>query len=344
MLARKNSVVFIPSWLDGCALWRLYMPHQAMHGSRLHCFADKIDFEYVVGSDVCVVQRCFLQQQFDFMKLAVGCGMRLIWDLDDNVWDIPAFNPASKPLTKARLGFENCVRMADVVTVSTKTLAKVVKRRVKPLVNFRGKEIPIVVAENKLYPPVFAEPIKQDRENVVIGWAGSTSHVGDLQVVEDAILAIAKEPNVQIEFRGCKLQDGSPLLDLKNFEFKYGCHVAEYTTRMPMWNWDIALAPLVKHDFNDSKSCIKMVEAGWCKIPCLVSYARPYEDFCHHDKELEWLLCAGSSAYESKMRILVNEKARRVELGERMRAVVDKHYTIHGQHEAWSEAIALAMR
>jgi glycosyltransferase involved in cell wall biosynthesis len=269
--------------------------------------------------------------------------IRIIYDLDDDVWDLPDFNPARAPLMQAREGFKACIQLTDAVTVSTRTLANVVKKNVKVMVNNKGKSIPIVVIPNKIDKKLMVRPSKFEKQ-LIVGWAGSSSHGGDLAIMEQGYLNVSRDfPDVMFEIRGCSPLPGSSLADAvahqKNFRFKVWMPVAEYCSRMPVWGWDVALAPLVEHDFNNSKSCLKMLEAAYCSTPCLASWVKPYDDFTSFDPELRWLLCASSSNWEPKLRELLNDDARRKELGMRCHAVMEQHFSFDGPHPEWQTLI-----
>src|SRR6266403_2129133 len=107
MLTREHAIVFCASWVDACACWRLYMPHLNMPGSSFFCFAQRPNFNVIAGNDICVVQRCCTQAQFEFLKVVAGLGMKIVYDLDDNVWNIPEYNPAYQGLMHQREGFNN---------------------------------------------------------------------------------------------------------------------------------------------------------------------------------------------------------------------------------------------
>jgi glycosyltransferase involved in cell wall biosynthesis len=318
----------------------MYYPHHHFDGSSFFCFANRPDWGLIAGSDIIVVQRCCTRPQFDFINTCQQLGQKVIYDLDDNVWDLPEYNPAHQQLMAMREGFNACIQLVDLVTVSTKQLAKEVRKHVKKLVNYKThKEIPIIVCENRIDARLYAPPMK--RPELTIGWSGSSSHVGDLPLVMPALHeALKADPQVQIEFRGCE-----PTEDLKklpNFRHKLWTAVAEFSARMPVWGWHIALAPLTDHNFNNSKSAIKMVEAAYCGIPCLTSWVKPYDDFTSWDSELRWLLCAGPSAWEKKLVDLVCDPARRDYLGQRMHKVMLEHYSFSKPHEGWREAFDTA--
>lgn len=337
MLKRTNSVCFLGAWLDACALWRFYYPHHNLPGSHFFCFANQPNFDVIAGCDVVVVQRCCSLGQFNFIQTCRNLGSKIVYDLDDDVWDLPEYNPAHETLQKMRQGFVNCIQITDLVTTSTKTLAKRIRANVKHMVNARtGKEIPIMVTENWIDERLYATPLR--RPQFIVGWSGSSSHAGDLSLVTDALKSVAKtRPDALIEFRGCEPDDS--LRSLRNFYHKPWTAVAEFSARMPVWGWSVALAPLTDHPFNDAKSCIKMMESAYCRIPCLASWAKPYDDFTSHDPELRWLLCAGQSAWEPKLRELLNDDARREDLGQRMYNVLHEHYSFSRPHAGWLDAL-----
>lgn len=320
-------------------LWRFYYPHQNLPGSGFFCFANQPNFDIFAGADVVVVQRCCSLPQFNFIRTCRELGSKIIYDLDDDVWDVPEFNPAHAILGRMKEGFVNCIKIVDLVTVSTETMAERIRANVKRMHNpVTRREIPIVVCENRIDERLYAPPRRKPQ--LIVGWSGSSSHVGDLKIVIDALRAVVKShPETVIEFRGCEPTE--ELKRLRNFYHRPWCAVAEFSARMPVWGWSVALAPLAYHPFNNSKSPIKAVEAAYCGIPCLMSPCRPYDDFCCHDPELRWLLCPDTADWRLKLRILVNEEARREHLGRRMRKVMEEHYSFRRPHEGWELALRM---
>ncbi len=339
-MERKNAAVFIGAWLDACALWRLYMPHMNYPGSSFFVFTSKPNFARIVGQDVCVVQRCCTKSHHDFIHLMRKLGMTIVYDLDDNMWEIPKFNPAYNVLSAYREGFAQCMAWVDVISVSTRRLKRAVEKNAVLRKNPQtGLEIPVIVVENKLEPRMFAPPVQTDE--VVVGWAGSSSHMGDFEEMRHGLTAAAREhPDVTFEFRGC--QPPKEITELPNYRFKLWLPVAEFCSRMPTWGWSIGLAPLVDNTFNSAKSSIKMLESAYCGVPCLASHVDPYDQFCSHDPELRYLLCYGRFQWESKLRELINNKARREELGRRARKVAEDHYMWQGNHSGWDQVFEAA--
>lgn len=335
---KRNSRVFLGAWLDACALWRMFIPHLNMPGSGFFVFARHPDYNLIAGEDVVVVQRCCTYPQYEFLQTLRKLGLKIVYDLDDNMWEVPSFNPAHKSLEAYREGFAHCMRWTDVISVSTLPLQKAVRNHVKNLKNNEtGKEIPVIVAENRIDEKMFAKPIKSDK--FIVGWAGSSSHIGDLKVISPAIIANAKEnPTVRFQFRGCPPPDD--IAQMPNVDFKLWSTVAEFGLRMPMWGWSIALAPLADEDFNDAKSNIKILESAYCSIPTLASWAMPYDYFTSFDPELRWLLCTPGQ-WESKLRTLIHDHAMREELGRRSNKVMKDRFSFGTVHEGWERVFSV---
>lgn len=344
MLQRNNSIAMLGSWLDACALWRLYMPYLNMPGSSFALFDKAIHYDILAEKDIAIVQRCCTPQQYQMINTLSAMHMKVVYDLDDNMWEIPPSNPAAVILGRLKEGFIHCIQNVDIVTVSTKQLAKAVKKHVKNMTNARtGKPIPIVVIENRIDTRYFAQPsTPYEGKRLTVGWGGSTSHIADLAVMMPAIEAVAKRhPEVDFEFRGLRHLPAS-VASLPNVRTHIWLPVAEYAQRFPVWGWDITLAPLTDEEFNSSKSAVKMVEAGHVSIPCLASWLPPYQRFCHHDKELQWLLCAGQNNWEPKLEALISDAALRRHLGQCMNRVMREHYSFEKEHEGWNALLSTA--
>jgi len=318
----------------------MYMPYTDLANTSFFAFTVP-KFQLIVDKDVAVVQRCYTQGQFDFIRSCRHAGMRIIMDLDDDVWHIPPHNPAFDVLSKCKQGFVECMKIVDAVTVSTKRLARVVASSMKK------HPVPIIVVENRINKKLFAAPKKHPQ--LTVGWGGSLSHqgfkgqkgTGDLGIIEGVITKLAAEcPDTRFEFAGA-MPDQSVFATPNVFQ-RAGVPIAEYGARMPVWGWHISLAPLTADEFNESKSSIKMVEAGYCGIPCLATHSEPYQRFVGFDSELRWLLCRTEEQWIEKLRTLIHEPAMREELGRRMRTVTDKHFSFDKRHEGWDKAFAAA--
>jgi glycosyltransferase involved in cell wall biosynthesis len=333
-----KSIGFLAGGVDACALWRFYNPYLNLPQSGYYYHFDPAA---VLTHDYVGVQRLGLQQNLNAMKSLRQADMKIIYDLDDFLWNIPDWNPHHEMLKQMAYGYSVCLHHADIVTVSTRQLKRaILKHHRHELVNVATrKEIPIVVCENKIDMRLVA-PL-QVREDLIVGWAGSNTHSRDFQIVLPSLKRIIEEyPTVKFEFAGWIPPE---LQGFPNVRFRHWVPVSEYMQRFPRWGWSIALAPLFEHPFNASKSGNKMTEAGAMGIPCLASMEPPYADWVDKSKDrdqLKNLLVAGSDGWYAKLKMLIEDAAARQNYGELMRRNVEQNHSWIGGHSGWDEVFS----
>lgn len=288
--------------------------------------------------DVLVVQRMLAKSNQKFLSSARRMGIKIVYDLDDNLWNIPRFNPAHAMWSSASAqeGIAACVAWADIITVSTRHLRNAVLDKIGHIKNVAsGKPIPVEVIENRVDLKVFGQPLwENDSDKVVIGWGGSNTHYGDLDVIWKAVPAILdKYPNAHFELVG---HEPTPELSQHpRVRVREWCHISEYAKRFATWNWDIVLAPLSVNAFNKSKSNIKMQEAAAIRKPCLAQNISSYADFCQYNKKLSWLLFSQPWHFVDKLGQLIESKSMRLDYGAMMYENVLNHYTIDRSVDQW---------
>lgn len=298
-------------------------------------------------ADVIVVQRMMLTENLKWIKIVRELGIKIIYDLDDDLWNIPPANPARRFFkTEAHIrGLEACAEWADVFTVSTETLQRVVRRKWGHLQNVASKKsIPVMVCENRVPLSLYCqqEGISHEHEGVVIGWSGSNTHGGDLAEIWQLLHRTLDEyKNVRLEIVG--QPPPMYLLAHPRVKMRPWVHISEYPARTATWNWDIVLAPLEYHKFNESKSSIRMQEAGALRRPCLATSIKPYDAFvAKGPKELKYLLCAIPMQWENRLRELIKNASLRKELGEAMYTNVKENFSVEQSAVEWTGAINYA--
>jgi glycosyltransferase involved in cell wall biosynthesis len=300
------------------------------------------DINSMSECDIVVVQRLMMDANIKFLEIARAHGLKVVYDLDDLVWHLPASNPAARFFHRDESisGLRNCAEWADVITVSTKELRKATIHQWGMLRNVEtGKEIEVVHIDNCVNFDLFHLPLlEKDEDKVVIGWGGSNTHEGDVATVWKLLPDIlSKYHNVFLEFVGQK--PPASLRFHERVKERPWCHISEFHNRLATWNWDIVLAPLEAHKFNRSKSSIKMQEAGAIGAPCLAQDITPYQYFCSFTKSLEWLLCDDWD-WEKKLCKLIEDKSMRRDLGQLMYANTLVNFNVERTAKQWIELSA----
>jgi hypothetical protein len=94
-------------------------------GIELHVFNGGAGFllwEAVMRSDIVVLQRPCYEQQLGIATIVKACGKKLIVDWDDNLCQLPSWNPHKDAFLGCAPHVEALAKLADVVTVSSKAL------------------------------------------------------------------------------------------------------------------------------------------------------------------------------------------------------------------------------
>lgn len=285
---------------------------------------------------IAVVQRQYSQKNFEAIRLLKSMKMKIVYDLDDDMWSVPSYNPAHKLLRDLLPGFHTCARFCDVVTVSTEHLKLMVRREM-------GKECPRVESvENSLdfgwFHPLPDYLRKKKDGKVIVGWAGTNTHSGDVKSVFEMIPQLMQEiPEMRFELVGLPMPDSwSPFAD--RVKVRDYIPVAEFANYWASWQWDIALAPLERNKFNLSKSSIKMLEAASLGVPCVSSNIASYSEFCNHSKLLRRTVMPDTTlGWKTMIRNLVKDEKLRIEVGAEMLRVGKEYYDIRKNINRWSE-------
>lgn len=261
--------------------------------------------DYSEGIDMLVIQRA---DNPDMIALAMAiCDMQkcpLVFELDDNIFDISKNSPAyewfypGSPLIEV---VETFITNADAITVSTQALADVY---------------------SKLNPNVYVLPNAQDKddwngskqaknEHITIGWAGGFTHYDDIYMIRRPLKRILKKfPDVRFKIVGM-LPDflvGHPQVEL----IKKFVDTREFPKYLGSLGFDIGLAPVVDRPFNRGKSNIKFQEYSMLEIPTIASRVGEYREI---EEGVTGLLAEGNIEWEYRMEQLIKDEQLRRTLG-----------------------------
>ena len=186
-----------------------------------------------------------------------------VFEIDDLITNLSARN-ANKvlfpPDTIKRL--RKIASLVDRMVVSTEPLAAA----------YKGFCNDIRVAPNCIERAKWGhlEPERRKGNLPRVGWAGSTSHGGDLAFAVDLVKALAGE--VEWVFFGMCPEELRPYV-----EYHEPVPIGEYPVKLASLNLDLAIAPLEIHAFNEAKSHLKLLEYGILGYPVICTDITPYQ-------------------------------------------------------------------
>jgi glycosyltransferase involved in cell wall biosynthesis len=205
-------------------------------------------------NDICFIERPHTANDLALIELCKSINIPVVIDYDDNLFEIPPWNPCYKTYTLnicAIMG--RCIQLADEVTVSTERLGEYLNK-------FRAKECEIIPNAFPSHLIDFNEPTPP-REKLVT-WRGSNTHVRDLLLAVDGITEAHKKfPDWQFVFLGDPGWD--VLEELPFVKTISPLDPVPYIKKLWKLAPAIHIVPLVDDEFNRCKSNIAYLEATY---------------------------------------------------------------------------------
>ncbi len=247
-------------------------PRELWHGEWLY----ERDGEF----DLIVVDRALTHVDVGiFSGYIVRNEARMIVDIDDDIRNVPQWNPAyakyhpGQEFLEAGLGH---LRLSQCLTVSTPALARAytqMAHRVRVQPNL------IDPADWEGHP---TNPERSADPHLRILYGGAAGHYGDLESIREGLEPVLRKPPVPLRLI-CFGATPNWVHDIGQ-EFPGRVIVLpwvpfpDYAAAVAWGGFDFAIAPLASHVFNHSKSNIKWLEATLQGIPLLVSNIGPYSE------------------------------------------------------------------
>lgn len=292
-----------------------------------------ISTQLMPGYDAYVIQRRppFHPQALADMK---NTGKKLIWSLDDDLWNVPQWNPAHK--TYEDTTFADWFRdYADEVWVSTEELRKRVGR---------GVVLPNLI--DRSYWPSYPRP-RNDPLRII--WAGSAFHAPDVELVAGVFdrlltrysdvlcLFFGSYPESLSEWVRVPGSNTAVMVPAARFAGRLGyvepVEISRYPSTLVTLNPDIALAALVDEPFARSKSNLKWLEYSMTGASVVASDFPPYRG----------CVALIGDLYENCCKLIEDEGLRR-KLGQQAQEEVLGEWLWTGsKRELWLEAIRNAV-
>lgn len=258
-------------------------------------------------------------------------GKKFIWQCDDNLWEIPKWNPVNIFLNADDLNSTNSyLDHAKSLWVSTYKLAEFVGRPEKTRV------LPNLIDVNQFDKDI----VHNDIGPLKIVWCGSASHDKDLDVIVEPIIKILEKYGDKIavifwgylptQLANFERHPGLPHANLipkyKNSYFGDWFSQREYFYKLRELKPDIAIMPLDDCEFNHSKSNLKYLEMSMAGAVCVATDLPPYD--CVENKKTGLLVSPNDEqGWYDALDELIQNKEYRHKLNNAAREQVKMKYT-----------------
>lgn len=343
-------------WRNGCWLYRNYFPSKGLrergHQVQLIILGTEMpDSEVLAFPDTVVFSRTYQIDVVPLMRKFKQLGKKVVYDLDDDLWNVNPDNPSVSVSTDMREQYETLLKEADVVTTTTPYLAKVLGKKNKN----------VVVCPNAIDFEMFEERPHKAKELRII-YSGAASHWNDMTIITEALIALRKKHQFLFIVQG---MTGSPLASdlweykqmlrmklqperkkyfqgairwfdsLQSLDWQHDPFWSPmlFPSRLSKLDFDIGLAPLIDNVFNRSKSCNKFYEYAAVGAVTLASDVLPY------NKEVGY--CAKNTVrdWTKKIEKLIVDKPFREKLAKKQQNWVKKHRDIKNVVVQWERTL-----
>lgn len=310
---------------DGSSWYRAGQPAAAL-GWRGHqtWVGEILPASVIAKADVIVGSRVSRPEASESWAGLKAAGRRLVLDLDDDYFGVEERNTGayqywSQPDVQAALRAN--ILLADVVTVASERIGDAVRNRL--WWDEGGPSIQVI--ENGLHAGHLSVPRDYEAAGrpLVIGWAGTSATVHDLDLVIPALVKIlAYAPTAELHLIG--VPRGYP--GLKPL-LPFGDRIVafEYLTPTELYHqavrqFDIWVAPYRPNSFTDAKFPTKALEAGMMGIPLIASDIAPYREWIEQESNGFKVVESAQWMWSRCLKRLVDDPALRRRIGEAARA------------------------
>ena len=274
----------------------------------------------VFDADVAVFHRYWKSDTLELIKSLQRHGVRVAVDVDDDIFHLEKSNPAWHEYQQPRFrdAAKRVLKAADGVFVSTPYLCE-------KYAHFSDN---IKVIPNAINPDLWEPARRSPRDTVTIGFAGSVSHLGDLDLLRGVFGPLLLQyPQVRLTFMGAAPDWLSQEIGpdgMRRTKQVALVPVTEFPDRLVRERFDIALAPLAANPFNEARSNLKFLEYSLAGAATVASAVGPFSD-----GRLP-LVRVGNRSYEwiAAIRRLIEDAAFRTDLAVAAKAYIEQHHTV----------------
>jgi glycosyltransferase involved in cell wall biosynthesis len=308
-------------------------------------------FRSAMASDVIVFHRPMDKKQLQAAKLLKQAGKMIVMDNDDTYTadsGVPTqmFGKLNDRLKKAVQGIDGILKEfakeSHLVTVSTDFLAQ----------EYKDTNKNVVTLNNCVDPMDWSKPKRNETDEIRIGIVGSVASNKDYAQIIPLLNKLNENPKVKICLFALpkKAADTVWAVEVYKPEFEFWkqynvewtpfCQLADYMDTLNNLKLDIMLIPRADNYFNRAKSNVKFLEASMCAVPVIAQgFADGLSPYQVNPQDAEHMvICNNEQEWIDATLDLIDNKDKRIEMGNKAREYVITNYNIANNAYKWDDA------
>ena len=316
----RKKIFITSSDNTGCGGFRTYFPYKFLQPNFdwiEHSYGFPQNHPNIMEADIIWVQRATHESFPEMFAQLQKLGKKIIYDLDDTLWDIPATNLSHRYYPRKELRkVEAVMRSCDCLTTSTVPLQEFLQKKV---------DTPVFILPNHVWHQEFGE--KPKNEKIKIGWAGSYTHNGDFDHYLVDVLRNLPTDKVEFHTFGFNPQYLKPFS-----KFTEWIEFEKYHDAFMEMNWDIGIIVANNNMFNKCKSNIKYFEYSQMKCVSIASSTYPYVNTIEHGVD-GFLIDNIKTDWKTHIYRMIEDEPYRLEIANKAYDKVASKYTWESQRD-----------
>jgi glycosyltransferase involved in cell wall biosynthesis len=318
----KHKYIVYRGDSGACWYYRIHLPLSFLTRNH-HEYGVMVSF--AVSSDqfgnfeTAIFQRQHKKDVFDAAMQLRKHGAKLIYEIDDDVFSVPDWNPTYTHFGKRKVQdqVKYFLEWVDAVFVTTPTLQKV----------YAPYNEHIYVLPNSIAFEAH-HPAPNNSLRKVVCWQGSDTHKNDLKLIRKHIEKLALDNDALVKMWSVDFPNTHrvPAVEFKSFHAVFSQVDAT-----------IGLAPLVPCTFNLSKSNLKFLEYTAQGVVTVASNYGPYAEAIKNGTT-GLLICDNATWYDAIRTLLDNVELRAMLLKNALVYVKD-NYDLSKNYILWKNAL-----
>jgi len=342
-----TSVLVVPDRYDDgtispCGSIRLVQPFDALAAAHDDVFVEVVDLESALArdADVLVCQRHVAPDLATAERLIDHCrarGIRLVYDLDDDLVSIPPNHPEAARLGELAAVALRLLLAADVVWTATRALQS----------RFAAIRPDAEVVTNRHDDRIWqlpSRPRRRDTEPVRVLYMGTATHDQELAFLEPVAKTLLQRHGCRVQFDVVGVASGDLPACFHRVVPEAGPTTRAYPGFVEWFtrqSWDIAVSPLVDDPFNRCKSAIKLLDYAALGLPVVASQHEEYAAAFERDHGVELVENTHDAWVDALSRLITDTDARR-RAGQRIAHHYRRHHVLSARSADLRASLARA--